>query len=164
MQTSRMLGLATALAIIASAFAANPLAAAGVVVPDGTEVKLRLTQSLSSATAVENEPLLFEVVETVTVDGMTVIEKGAQARGTVTWAQHRKGFGRRGKLEFSIDVVKGADGRNVPLRATRSLRGKDLYGTAGVVTILTGPVGVFVEGRDVVVPAGTEYLVYVNDK
>ena len=78
----------------------------------------------------------------------------------MTGAQHRKGFGRRGKLEFTITVVEAVDGQRLRLEVSQALRGKDLYGIAGVVTILTGPFGVFVKGRDIEVPAGTEYTVY----
>jgi len=38
----------------------------------------------------------------------TVIEKGAPGVGHVTEAQPKKGFGRKGKLNFSIDTVLGA--------------------------------------------------------
>lgn len=142
-----------------------PMAALGVnevLVPEATAVELRLEQALSSASATTNLPILFRVQDDVVIDGRTVIEEGALARGTVTRAQHRKGFGRRGKLEFTIDVVEAIDGQNLRLRASQSLKGKDLYGTAGVVTILTGPFGVFVKGKDVEVPAGTEYTIYTD--
>lgn len=168
MNIARSPGLVLAALTIASSVGLGaPLAAVEehqVLVPEATEVRLRLEQPLSSATAAENLPILFRVVEAVVVDGHTVIEKGAAAQGTVTRAQHRKGFGRRGKIEFTIDIVEAVDRQNLRLRSTQSLKGKDLYGTAGVVTLLTGPFGVFVKGRDIEVPAGTEYKIYTDSE
>ena len=134
----------------------------GIEVPDGTEVRLRLKQSLSSATAKERELLLFETVADVKVGGVTVIAGGAEGRGTVVRAQHRKSFGRRGELELSFDTVEAVDGQAISLRAERSHRGDERYGTAGVVTLLVGPFGAFVKGKDIEVPAGTEYTIYID--
>ena len=117
---------------------------------------------MSSATARVEDVVRFEAARDILIDGATVIEKGASGRGTVRMAQHRRSFGRKGKLDFSIDMVKAADGSNVRLRASRELRGKDLHGTAAVVTILTGPFGAFVKGREIEVPAGTEYTIYID--
>ncbi len=168
MTTFRFLPASTLRTVLAVVLITGLAAAPGVptaaleptVIPDTTEVRLRLEHPISSASAEVNQLLLFKVIEDVRIDGRTVIAKDAEARGTVTLAQHRKGFGRRGKLEFTIDVVAAVDGQKLRLDASQALRGKDLYGTAGVVTILTGPFGVFVKGRDVEVPAGTEYTVY----
>jgi hypothetical protein len=133
-----------------------------VVIADGTQVRLRLLQTVSSASAKVEDRVVFEAVEDITVDGVTVVAAGARGEGTVTRAQRRKSFGRRGRLDFSIDTVETVDGQKVPLRFSRSLRGKDLYGTAGVVTILTGPFGVFVKGKNVEVTTGTEYTIFVD--
>ena len=133
-----------------------------IAVPDGTVVRLRLKSTISSATAQERELLFFEAVDDVRVGGVTVIAGGAEGRGQVLRSQHRKSFGRRGKLEFAIEAVEAVDGQLIRLRANPSHRGKELYGTAGVVTLLTGPFGVFVKGKDVEVPAGTEYTIYID--
>lgn len=133
-----------------------------VLVRDGSELVLRLRQAVSSATAQVEDAVLFEVAEPVVVEGVTVIEQGAEARGKVTLVQHKKGFGRRGKLDFSIDIVRASDGQNIRLRAERSLRGTDSFSKAAVVTILTGPFGIFVKGKDVEAVAGSEYRVYID--
>ena len=154
---------AAALLMVLGAALSIPAAAlepTRILVPDATQLRLRLEHPVSSASATVNLPLIFKVTEDVVLEGRTVIAKDAEALGTVTRAQHRKGFGRRGKLEFTIAVVEAVDGQKLRLDASQSLRGKDLYGTAGVVTILTGPFGVFVKGKDVEVAAGTEYTVY----
>jgi RNase P/RNase MRP subunit p29 len=96
-----------------------------LVIPDGTELKLRLKQAVSSATAEENQPVVFEVAENVTIDGVTIFAKGAESEGKVVRATHRKGFGRRGKVDFTIDTVEAVDGQKIYLRTARSARGDE---------------------------------------
>lgn len=156
MRTRIAIGLLFALAGVALA------PAQAVTVPDGTEVTVRLLETVSSETAQVEDAVLFEAADDVVINGVKVIASGARGKGTVLFAQKRKSFGRKGKLDFTIDVVEAVSGDNVRLRATRELRGQDKFGVAGVVTILTGPFGFFVKGKDVVVPAGTEYTIFID--
>ena len=133
-----------------------------ITIPDGTEVKLLLKNPLSSATAQPEQRVEFTASEAVVVHGVTVIEKGAAAVGHVTEAQPKKGFGRKGKLNFSIDTVQSMSGENIRLRSSKSASGSDSYGAAGVVTLLTGPLGALVKGKDVEVPAATEFTIYID--
>ena len=136
--------------------------AGAVTIPDGTEVKLLLKNPLSSATAQPEQRIEFTASEAVVVHGVTVIEKGAPAVGHVTEAQPKKGFGRKGKLNFSIDTVQSTSGENIRLRSSKTAFGSDSYGKAGVVTLLSGPLGAVVKGQDVEVPAGTEFTIYID--
>lgn len=133
-----------------------------VTLQDGSEVRLRLLKSISSATARVDDRVEFEAIEDVSVKDVVVIKKGATATGRVTEAQGKKSFGRRGKLNFTVDSVKGVDGQNIRLRATRETKGDESYGKAGVVTIIAGPFGALVKGKDVELSAGTEYIIYID--
>ena len=146
--------LGPALLALSPAFAAE--------IPDGTEVKVRLLETVSSLTAEVQDSVLFEAAEDVVVDGATVIAKGAHGRGTVTRAQKRKSFGRRGKLDFTLDLVEAVDGSSVPLRASRELRGAATHVSLGVPTPLSLPLGLLVKGGDVVVLVGTGYTIFVD--
>src|SRR5665213_1389781 len=88
---------------------------------DGTTVKLRLAENLSSESAKTGEQVPFEVTEDVVVDGVTVIPKGAQALATVTEAQPKRRMGRGGKLDVNVDSVRLADGEKAQLRAVKDL-------------------------------------------
>jgi hypothetical protein len=136
--------------------------AAEMVVPDGTEVKLVLKSPLSSATAQPEQRIEFTASEPVLIHGATVIARGAAAVGHVTEVQAKKGFGRKGKLNFSIDTVQAVSGENIRLRSSKTASGSDSYGTAGVVTLLTGPFGALVKGKDIEVAAGTEFTIYID--
>lgn len=132
------------------------------VISDGTELRVRLLDDLSSSSAQPDQRVRFEVVDDVLVDGVTVIARGAAASGTVTNAQRKKSFGRRGKLDFTIDYVKAVDGQQIRLRVTKARQGDESYVKAGVVTYLAGPFGALVKGKDVDVTAGTEYTIFID--
>jgi len=156
--------------IIASLIQAAGAAPAGtkspkgneVTLADGTQVTLRLLKAVSSATAKVEERVDFEAAEDVTADGVVVIRKGAAAWGKVIQAKRKKSFGRSGKLDFTIDYVKAVDGQNLNLRSTREIKGDDSYGKAGVVTLLAGPLGFLVKGKNVEIDAGAEYTIFVD--
>lgn len=137
-------------------------AAGEVTIPDGTEIRLNLMERLSSASAEVNDRVRLQAAEDVTVDGKVAIAKGAEASGTVTEARPKKSFGRSGKLNFTIDVVKAVDGSNIRLRATKENKGNESYGKAGVVTILAGPFGALIHGKNVELEPGTEYVIYID--
>ena len=133
-----------------------------ITIPDGTEVKLLLKNPVSSATAQPEQRLEFTASDQVVVHGVTVIEKGAPAVGHVTEAQPAKGFGRKGKLNFSIDTVQSTSGENIRLRSTKTATGADSYGKAGVIGLLTGPFAALVKGKDIDVPAGSGFTIYID--
>src|SRR3954465_15754941 len=64
---------------------------------DGTPVKLRLSQSISSEEAKVGQEVPFEVMEEIKVDDIVVLPKGATAIANVTEAEHKKRMGRAGK-------------------------------------------------------------------
>jgi hypothetical protein len=80
----------------------------------------------------------------------------------VTEAQPAKGFGRKGRLNFSIDTVQALSGENIRLRSSKTATGSDSYGKAGVIGLLTGPFAALVKGKDIEVPAGTEFTIYID--
>ena len=66
---------------------------------DGTPIKLRLSQTISSAEAKVGQEIPFEVVEEVKVSDTVVLPKGATAIGTVTEANPKRSMGRAGRVE-----------------------------------------------------------------
>ena len=57
------------------------------------------------------------------VNGVVAIPQGATVLGTIVQAQEKRTMGRTGKLDFSVDKVRAADGEYIPL-ATRCKRRK----------------------------------------
>ncbi len=136
---------------------------------DGTPVKLRISQTVSSADAHVNDRVEFEVIEEIRVAGTLIISKGGIAWGTVTEAQHKRRMGRGGKLEIVMDSVRLVDGEKAALRATKEAQGGGHVGvmTAGIVA--TGlifwpvaPVFLFMHGKDITISKGTEVPTFIN--
>ncbi len=136
---------------------------------NGTAIKLKLTETLSSASAKTGQKIPFEVVEEVDVDGVPVIAKGAQALGTVTNAEPKRAMGRPGKLDVNIDSVRMIDGESAALSATKSEKGGGHTGamTAGIVGTAivffpAAPLLLFIHGKDISIPEGTEITAFVS--
>jgi hypothetical protein len=136
---------------------------------DGTPVKLRLTQSISSADAKVNQEIPFEVVDEVKVDDVIVLAKGATAIGTVTEADHKKSMGRGGKLNLSISYARLSDNEKAALRATKDSKGGGHVGAmtgamvaTAVVFFPAAPLFLFIHGKDITIPAGTEITAFVE--
>ncbi len=135
---------------------------------DGTAVKLRLAENLTSATAKAGQQVSFEVLEEVDVEGVPVIAKGAQALATVTTAEPKKSMGRGGKLDVNIDSVRLVDGEKAALSATQNAKGGGHTGamTAGmvgtaIVFFPAAPLLLFIHGKDITIPKGTEVTAFV---
>jgi hypothetical protein len=136
---------------------------------DGTPVKLRLAENLSSETNKTGEQVPFEVVEEVTLQGVPVIPKGAQALATVTTAEGKKRMGRGGKLDVNIDSVRLADGEKAQLRAVKDTKGGGHVGVMTGAIVATSlvffpaaPLFLFMHGKSVEIPKGTEVTAFVQ--
>jgi hypothetical protein len=136
---------------------------------DGTPVKLRISQTVSSADARVNDRVEFEVLEEIKVADVIVIPKGGIAWGTVTEAQPKRRMARGGKLEIVMDSVRLADGDKAALRATKEAQGGGHTGamTAGIVAtgllfFPAAPFFLFMHGKDISVPKGTEVPTFVS--
>jgi PEGA domain len=136
---------------------------------DGTPVKLRLSETISSADAKVNQEIPFEVVEDVKVDDSSVLPKGATAIGTVTEADHKKSMGRAGKLNLSISYARLADNEKVALRATKDTKGGGHVGAmtgaivaTSIIFFPAAPLFLFIHGKDITIPQGTEITAFVE--
>src|SRR5215472_12673604 len=136
---------------------------------DGTPIKLRLTRNLSSADATTGERVDFEVLEDIKVKDVIVVPRGGLALATVTEAQAKRRMARGGKLDVNIDDVRLSDGEKAPLRAVKEAKGGGhtgamtgaMVGTA-IVFFPAAPLFLFMHGKDITIPKGTEITAYIN--
>jgi hypothetical protein len=136
---------------------------------DGTAVKLRLAETISSSNAKVGQQIPFEVTEDVVVQGVTVLPKGAQALATVTDASPKKSMGRGGKLNVNVDSARLADGEKVQLRAVQENKGGGHTGAmtgamvaTAIVFFPAAPLFLFIHGKDISIPQGTEVTAFVQ--
>jgi hypothetical protein len=139
------------------------------VLEDATPVRLRLSENLSSADAKTGQTIDFEVLDEIKVDDIIVIPKGSLAWGTVTEAEHKKRMARGGKLDVAIDNVRLVDGEKAALRGAKDAAGGGHTGamTAGIVATAlivwpSAPFFLFMHGKDITIPKGTEITAYIN--
>jgi hypothetical protein len=98
-----------------------------------------------------------------------VIPKGSVGWGTITEAQAKRRMARGGKLDMNIDAVRLSDGEKCPLRAVKGVKGGGHTGamTAGIVATSlivwpAAPFFLFMHGKDITIPEGTEITAYIN--
>ena len=136
---------------------------------DGTPVKLRLSQSISSAEAKVGQEIPFEVVEDVKVDDVVVLPKGASAIANVTEAEHKKSMGRAGKLNIAISYARLSDKQKVALRDVKETKGGGHVGAmtgaivaTSIVFFPAAPLFLFIHGKDITIPQGTEITAFAD--
>jgi PEGA domain-containing protein len=141
----------------------------GFVLEDETPVRLRLNRTISSADAHVGDTVDFETLDDITVNGTLVIPKGGLAFATVTEAQAKRRMARGGKLDINIDYVKLVSGDKAVLRAVKDVKGGGHTGgmvggmvATAIVFFPAAPFFLFMHGKDISIPKGTEITAYVN--
>ena len=150
----------------------QPLTAAvqtPLVLYDGTPLKIRINQTISSADAKVGQTVDFEILDEIRVGDLVVIPKGGLAWATVTEAESKGRMGRGGKLNINIDHAKLASGEKVPLRAIKDNEGGGHVGAmtgaivaTSIVFFPAAPLFLLMHGKDITIPKGTEVTAYVN--
>jgi hypothetical protein len=163
-------GKAGSILVLAAVVFASVATAQTVKVPQGTSIRLRLSQNVSSANAKAGDAITLEVLDDVKVGDVVAIRHGAQARGEVTEAHSKRRMGRAGAVEITIESVEAADGKRVPVSADRKSKGDNKSGTitAGIVgsAVLFVPAAPFfllMHGKDTDIPAGTAVEVFASN-
>jgi hypothetical protein len=128
---------------------------------EGTEVKLKLHDKLTSKTAVEGDLVNLTLDEDLKVGEVTVAKAGSVAVGTVSRADKAGILGRPGDLSLRLEFLK-ADDSNVRLRGAKGKQGKGREGTAVALTVLFGPIGLVKHGRNAELKEATPLVAYVD--
>lgn len=154
--------------------------ASGTEVPAGTELDVRLLNSLNSGTTQVEDRFEASTLADLSIDGRTVVPAGSILRGVVSAVQPATRTNRTARMTISFDQIT-VDGRSYPIRATvtQALQGEGIKGEvgrvgvgAGVGAILGGILGGFkgalagiliggggtiaaTEGKEIELPQGT---------
>jgi hypothetical protein len=147
----------------------NFTSAKGFVLEEGTPVRMRLNRTISSADAHVGDTIDFEVLDDISVNGTLVIPKAGLAFATVTEAQAKRRMARGGKLDINIDYVKLVSSERAALRAVKDVKGGGHTGgmvggmvATSLVFFPAAPFFLFMHGKDISIPKGTEITAYVN--
>ncbi len=141
-----------------------------IAIPDGTKLRVKLDQTISSASATEGQVVELIVTDALKIDDTVVIPEGARVTGTIVMAQEKRRMGRAGKLDFSVDRVRAIDGEWIPLRYSPSKRTGDSHATrngiitAGVAVVFwpAAPFVLLAKGKDVTINKGVIFDVFTD--
>jgi hypothetical protein len=105
---------------------------ASVEIPVGTEIDVRLQNTLNSGTAQVEDRFEGTTLTDVSVDGRVAIPAGSIFRGVVTAVEPGTRTNRTSKLTVSFDQVT-ISGRSYPIRGTvtQAIEGEGIRGEAG---------------------------------
>jgi len=138
-----------------------PEPASKLVLKEGTEVKLKFRDNLSSKTAAEGDPVNLTLDQDLKVGEVTVARAGAAAVGTISQAKKSGMLGRAGELNMRLDHLLAGDSR-VKLRGSKGKQGEGKEGTTVALTVLFGPIGLIKHGKNVEIKEGTPLVAYVD--
>src|SRR3989442_8376872 len=140
-----------------------------LILHDASPIRLRLNRNLSSEDAKAGDAVDFEVLDDLKVDDVLLLARGGTAIATITQAEHKKRMACGGKLDINIDYVRLVNGDKVALRAVKEAKGGGHTGamTGGMVATAivffpAAPFFLFMHGKDVTIPKGTEITAYVD--
>lgn len=129
-------------------------AAARVLVPAGTPVELKLTETVSPETKGVGDPVGMTVARDVVVDGKVVIKSGAEATGEVMKSKKRSYFGIPAKVGVSAKWVKAVDGSSIMLSgATRREGSSHMVASIGLSLVVCLLFALW-KGGEAEIPAG----------
>jgi hypothetical protein len=138
-----------------------PAAGAPLALTEGTDVKLKFAQDLTSKTANDDDPVNMVLDEDLKVGDVVVCKAGAKALATVTHAKKAGMMGKGGELNIRLEYLVVGDKR-MRLRGTKGKEGEGKVGTAVALTVLFGPIGLIKHGKNVEVKQGTALTAYVD--
>lgn len=143
-----------------------------ITLPDGTELVVRLEQSLSSEKAQAGDAVKLTVVQALKIGDCTVIAQDSVVEGRVIVARRKTSFGRNGLLDIAAERVQAADGSWVRLRHAR-VKTADPATTefsktgtaAGLIWYApAAPVlRMIAKGKEVWIPKSSRFKVYTDE-
>lgn len=141
--------------------ATAPAANGALVLAEGTDVRLKFAQDLSSKTSNDDDPVNMVLDEDLKVGDVVVCKAGAKGLATVTHAKKAGMMGKGGELNIRLEYLIVGDKR-MRLRGTKGKEGEGKVGAAVALTVLFGPIGLIKHGKNVEVKEGTPLLAYVD--
>jgi len=134
---------------------------AKLMLKEGTDVKLKFADDLSSKTANDGDPVNLVLDEDIKVGDVVVVKAGAKATGTITNAKKAGMLGKAGELNMRLEHLKAGSER-VRLRGSKGKEGEGKEGTTVALVVLFGPIGLIKHGNNVEIKAGTSLVAYVD--
>lgn len=124
-------------------------------IPAGTLVTIEISQALESSIQKRGDTFPIALAEPLLIDGVERLPVGTPGTGQVIHAAASRGGGAPGELMIAARTLESTDGQLLLRGFTLGGRGKDSNMAALNVSLVAGPLAMFVHGREIVIPAGT---------
>ncbi len=131
------------------------------VLAAGTQVHLRLLEPVASHTHRRGDRFKLEVAELIAVDGEVIVPAGSPAVGEVIHAAKPGASGKAGELILVVRRLQAGD-HEVKLRSFTAGNGADRYALATGLGVTLGIPALFVVGKNLILPAGTDVYAKVT--
>lgn len=132
-----------------------------VLIAQDTPVELMAMTEVSTAKAKPGSPIKLRVNKPIEIDGKVVVPVGTPAFGEVLEARDSGGLGKSGKMTAKLVRIQfGAVA--IPLEGEMAAKGTG-SGSAGVATLLAGPLGLFHRGNNAKIKAGEIIVGFVSE-
>ena len=155
-------------ALSTASFGTKDIPVVPVTVPANTLIKVSLVTPVNAKNLKVGDTIEYQVADDVFVNDALVFTKGSRGEGTVTKVRQSRNFGRNAQVEIDFNNTKALDGtyvttyigeeakkemQHLAMAAGASLAGMAVLGPIGIVA------GAFVRGKNVDLPAGTEFYI-----
>jgi len=129
---------------------------------EGTEVKLKLAQGISSKTAAVGDPVELLLDEDIVVANAIVAQKGSRALAKVSDVKKAGMVGKGGALNLRLEYLKAGDTR-IKLRGAQGKAGDNKTGATVGLVVAFGIVGFMKHGKQAEVKEGTPMQAFVDE-
>lgn len=102
-------------------------ATAEVTIPNGTSVEVAVSSDVSQSGLQEGSVVEMSVAQDVVIGGVTVIARGAEARGRIMAVRHA-GLGSSGEAVWFMQDIQAASGDRIPANFAPTQDGKIAIG------------------------------------
>jgi len=133
------------------------------VLPANSEVVLTMNETVSSKSHRLGEKFSLTVAQDVKAEGAVVIPRGTRAVAQITRRTGKGGFGKSGKLDFTIRYLDH-NGMQIPLEGRHHQAGEGRGGAAVGAVVAAGLIGgMMVKGKSAKIEEGREFTVRTVD-
>jgi|GEM_PF-2639313 len=133
------------------------------LLPEGTEVKVKLNKRLSSRSSRSGESIQAEIFENLVFDQKVLIKKGTKVNGFLTDVRRAERLGQEGTLSLVLTSTRTIDNQKVDLRASQDSRGKDTIASTVALSLLVSPLFLLRKGKDITIPNGKVFSAFVGE-
>ncbi len=151
--------LALSLLTVPFVFSSLVSIAEQIKLEEGTPVRLRVVENVSSSSNRQGDTVSLIVAEDILGNDnkSILIKAGTTAYATITQSEERGRLGKKGQVSLSLESTKATDGTRVWLRGNNSSDGKDKVGSTVALSLIVSPLFLLKRGSDATIPSGATF-------